>query len=251
VYCYKVVVSYDGTDYVGWQWQPEGRSVERVMCETFIKLFGYPESRLIGASRTDAGVHAEGQVALLQTPLLLDPEKIRWVWNNALPQDIVVVSVKSVDEQFHPRRNVDYKVYDYTFYTIRPQPTVQRFGWFYPFKFEYVKLARCLSVFVGTHDFRAFCKEDEDKDTVRTIKSISLNPCEKTGGYVITVVGHSFLRYMIRRIVGAALAVATKKILTENDLRRGLSEKKLSYILKTAHAKGLSLKKIEYCKAGI
>jgi len=250
VYFYKVVVSYDGTDYVGWQWQPTGRSVERVMHETFIDLFGQPESVLIGASRTDAGVHATGQVVLLQTSLFLDPEKIRWVWNNALPEDILIISIESTDASFHPRRNVDYKVYEYTFFTTRPLPTLQRFGWFYPFKFDYVKLARGLSAFVGTHDFRAFCKEEEDKDTVRTIESISLNRCEKTGGYVITVVGHSFLRYMIRRIVGAALVVATKQAMTENDIKRGLLEKKLSQVLKTAHSKGLSLRKIEYRKTG-
>jgi tRNA pseudouridine38-40 synthase len=243
---YKLTVAYDGTDYHGWQWQPQQRSIDRVLRETFLATFRQDELYLVGASRTDAGVHAEGQVVRVMTKLNLTPEKLLYVWNKALPDDIVITDVIEIDESFHPQRQVVTKTYEYTFFTKRPEPLVQRFGLYIPHEVDMQKLARCLSVFVGTHDFRTFCKEEPEKDTIRTIESISLGPCQKMGGIKIKVVGKSFLRYMIRRIVGAALTAATRKDITQNDLKRSLLEKKLSKVLPTAGAKGLSLKKIEY-----
>lgn len=243
---YKLTVAYDGTDYCGWQWQPQGTSIDRMLRETFLSVFHQEELFLVGASRTDSGVHAAGQVVRLGTHVSICPEKMKAVLNKALPGSIVIMSVESIDETFHPQHNVKQKIYEYTFFTQQPDPTLQRFGWHYPFKLDYTKLGRCLSVFVGTHDFAAFCKEEQKKDTVRTIESISFKKCEKTGGYKIIVVGSSFLRYMIRRIVGAALSAAAKKTITEYDIKQSLAEKKLTKVLPTAHSKGLSLRSIEY-----
>lgn len=243
---YKLTIAYDGTDYYGWQWQTEGKTVERVIREAFLSAFHQKEVFFVGASRTDAGVHAQGQVARLRTIVKVAPEKLALVLNNALPDDIVIKEVSLIDEQFHPQHNVLSKTYEYLFFTQRPDPEVQRFGWYVPFALDGQKLARCLALFTGTHDFRAFCKEEQDKDTVRTIDTIALSKCEKTGGYRITIQGKSFLRFMIRRIVGAALTAATKITIRENDLKRTLLEKKLLKVLPTAPAKGLSLKKIDY-----
>ena len=248
MHSYKVVVSYDGTDYCGWQWQPKGMSVDRMVRESFLTAFHQQNEEffLVGASRTDSGVHAFGQVLRIMTKISLPVEKMKWVWNKVLPDDIVIKKIEEVDFDFHPQRNVKYKIYEYTFFTHRPDPTIQRFGAYIPFKLDYQKLGRCLSLFVGTHDFRAFCKEDDEKDTVRTIDSISFKKCERTEGYKIIVKGSSFLRYMIRRIVGAALTAASKISVTENDLKQTLAHKKLFKILTTADPKGLSLQSIEY-----
>lgn len=241
-----MTISYDGTDYFGWQWQPGMVTVEGVLRETFLRVFSQENVFILGASRTDAGVHASGQVVLVETQLNLIPEKMQWVFNNALPADIIINSIEKVDEQFHPHAHVKHKVYQYTFFTQRPDPLTQRFGWYYPFKFDHTKLARTLSMFVGTHDFRGFCKEEEERDTVRTIESITLTHCQKTGAYTIKIVGHSFLRYMVRRIVGASLTIASKPQMSETDIKRVFAEKKALHGLVCADPKGLSLKHIEY-----
>jgi len=246
LFTYKLTVAYDGTDYHGWQWQPNQISVDRVLRETFLSAFHQKELFLVGASRTDAGVHATGQVVRIKTALQVSPEKILYVWNNALPDDIVITDIIPVADTFHPQHGVASKTYKYTFFTQRPAPQVQRFGLYIPYKIDTIKLARCLSIFVGTHDFRLYCKEEPEKDTVRTIQSISIEPCQKTGGVKIKVVGASFLRYMIRRIVGASLTAAYKSTITPNDLKRALLAKKLVKSLPTANAKGLCLHKIEY-----
>lgn len=243
---YKVTVAYDGTDYHGWQWQPRERSIDRVLRETFLGAFHQDELFLVGASRTDAGVHAEGQVFRLRTALRLDPLKILKVWNNALPSDILIKELKKVDERFHPQHGVVRKTYEYRFFMERPGVMQQRFGSYVPYAVAMDKLAQALAIFVGTHDFRAFCKEDESKDTVRTIETISLGFCARTGACKITVVGKSFLRYMIRRIVGAALTAACKSTISLKDLKLALCEKRLFQVLPTAPARGLCLKKIEY-----
>ncbi len=243
---YKLTVAYDGTDYHGWQWQPQKRSIDRVIRETFLAAFHQKELYLVGASRTDAGVHAQGQVVRVITHLDLTPEKLMLVLNKALPDDIVITDAVKIGDTFHPQHRVMEKTYEYRFFTKQPEPLVQRFGAYIPHRVDMEKLGRCLSVFVGTHDFQLFCKEEPEKDTTRTINSISLGPCTQTGAVKITVKGPSFLRYMIRRIVGAALTAATKTTVTHHDLKQALIHKKQTKVLPTANAKGLCLKKIEY-----
>jgi len=98
---YKLILSYDGTDYAGWQIQPHRPSIEQIMRESFTRAFS-EQVTLLGASRTDAGVHALGQVVLCVTPLDISPDKCAWVWNRALPSSIVIRSCERVDDQFHP-----------------------------------------------------------------------------------------------------------------------------------------------------
>lgn len=242
---YKLTVAYDGTDYHGWQWQPHQRSVDRVLREAFLKTFNQT-CMLVGASRTDAGVHAAGQVVRIKTDLVIEPQKLRWILNNALPEDIVITDLVLADPKFHPQHTVALKTYHYTFFTQRPSPTVQRFGTFIQRPIDFEKLSRALTLFLGEHDFRAYCKEVPEKNTVKTINAIALFPCEKTGGVVIKITGKSFLRFMIRRIVGAAFAAATQPTVQINDLKRALFEKKMAKVLPTAPAKGLCLMQIDY-----
>jgi tRNA pseudouridine38-40 synthase len=246
---YKLVIAYDGTRYHGWQWQENSISVDSVIRDTFLKAFRQERMHLVGASRTDAGVHADGQVIRLGTLLDLDPEKLRYVLNMALPDDIVVRECERIAEEssFHPQHNIQRKTYVYRFFLKRPAPMVQRYGYFVPCKIDTYKLANALSVFVGTHDFRAFSKEDLNKDTTRTIESVSLAPCDQTGGYKISITGTSFLRHMIRRIVGASFEIAKRPNRSCSELKQLLLvPSSVSKNLSTAPAKGLCLESITY-----
>ena len=122
----------------------------------------------------------------------------------------------------------------------------QRFGWFYRYPVCMKKLHDALSVFIGTHDFRSFCTGDERADTVRTIDSVSVEWVPEFGAYRIAIRGPKFLRYMIRRIVGACLEVASRNHLPVSCLRKALDEKDPEQILPNAPAKGLMLHSIEY-----
>lgn len=250
---YKIVVSYDGTAYCGWQWQPDGCSIDRIMRETFLSVFKQEQVFFVGASRTDAGVHAYGQVLRLRTQLSdsITPQKLLTVWNDALPEDIVIREIIPVPDTFHPQHDIKKKVYEYTVFLRRPLPQQQRFGWFFRFPIHSEKLVRCLATFVGTHDFRAFCKESSDVDTVRTIDTITVERTQEGDGYKIIVVGTSFLRHMIRRMVGAAVTVASRDSLTESDITMMLLSKKIIKMLPVAPAKGLCLKEIHYKDKGM
>jgi len=244
---YKLTISYDGTDYFGWQFQPEKITIQHVLLDTFKGLFKQDHLYLVGASRTDSGVHARGQVVRIKTKLTsICPEKMIRIWNNALPPAIVIQEIQEVDEVFHPQHDIAGKVYEYTFFTKRPDPFNGRFGWFFPHKIDGRKLVDALGLFVGTHDFKVFCKEESEKETIKTVDKISVVECNKTGGYKIIVEGSSFLRHMIRRIVGAALHIASKPHLSVQVIKNMLATQKIIKLLPTAPAKGLCLVCIEY-----
>lgn len=240
---YQCIISYDGTDYTGWQVQPNQRGIANVLQNVFANVFGY-SIKLIGASRTDAGVHALGQVATFSTDLILSCQKILDAWNNRLPNDIVIRSLRMVDD-IHPRHNVQQKTYRYHIFLERPLPFVQRYGFFYTYSLNIELLQDAFKVFIGTHDFRSFCTGDEQESTVRTIDSISLQYLERWNVYRVEVKGPGFLRFMIRRIVGACLHVASGQS-SIDVLQRVLDEKDPRQMLPNAPAKGLMLYKIVY-----
>lgn len=243
---YKLIISYDGTDYYGWQEQAELKTICGTLQSTFKKVFGESVT-VLGASRTDAGVHALGQVALLRTAISIPADKLRWAWNNALPPDIVIRSLIAAPENFHPFYNVAQKTYHYHFFVERPLPFVQRYGWFYRAGIDIDKLSEVLLLFQGTHDFRSFCTGDEmGENTVRTIDSISLEYVQKYGAYRITVKAKAFLRHMIRRVVGAGLAVAARSDWDVTLVKKVLAAKDANNELPTAAAQGLLLYNIVY-----
>src|SRR5579863_8405368 len=118
---YKLVVSYDGSVYSGWQAQTEKPSVAQAMNNVFKRVFK-KEVKVLGASRTDAGVHALGQVVRIKTDLDISPDTLRWAWNNGLPEDIAIRSLELVNDSFNPFCNVEQKTYYYHFFLERPSP---------------------------------------------------------------------------------------------------------------------------------
>lgn len=242
---YKLIIAYDGTDYSGWQAQPDNSAIANSIENTFKKVFN-KELTLIGASRTDAGVHALGQVARLEIPLTLDPGYLKRVINSHLPTAIQVRSIEQVTDKFHPQRDVLFKRYYYHVFPERPLPFVARYGLYYRFPFNYTKLQDCLNIFIGTHDFRSFCTGTEMDSTIRTIDSIKVSYVKRFNVYRISVQGQSFVRYMIRRIVGASLYAAYRPDISVENLYYALEQKDPQQPYPTAPAHGLMLRTIRY-----
>lgn len=243
---YKLTIAYDGSNYSGWQAQDHKPSIAAAISHAFKKVFK-SEMRVLGASRTDAGVHALGQVARIKTDLAIPADKLMWAWNNALPADISIRNLELVDDTFNPFCNVEQKIYHYHFFTERPLPFIQRYGCFYPYSLDFELLRAALQTFVGTHDFASFrSSEDKRTDTVRTIDAITLEYLPRYKAYRITVKGQKFLRHMIRRIVGASLHVATKGIYALPLLQKTLAARNPAHTFPNAPAQGLMLRKIIY-----
>lgn len=247
---YLIIVAYDGTDYYGWQFQQKLPSIIHTLQHTFHQVFGVP-IKITGASRTDAGVHAQGQIAIFKTDLVIDLDKMLFAWNNRLPADIVIRSLTKAPDNFHPFYNVERKIYHYHLFVEQPSPFIQRFGLYYQKKIDITLLQKALNIFVGTHDFTAFCAADVQSPTkIRTIQHIAVEYVPEWHAYRITIIGSSFLRYMIRRIVGAAIHVASSTNVTIDYLQELLHTKNIHNALPTAPAKGLTLHAVVY-KQGI
>lgn len=245
---YQIVVAYDGTDYYGWQLQPTLPSIAYKLQHSFYLIFG-SHIKITGASRTDAGVHAHGQVAIFQTDLVINLEKMLFAWNNRISSDIVIRSLAVADPDFHPFYNVEQKTYHYHIFVEQPSPFLQRFGAYCQKKIDLSILKEALNIFVGTHDFTAFCAADtESPIKVRTINSITLEYVPEWRAYRITIIGPSFLRYMIRRMVGAAIKVATTNKMSVEYIQEILDSKNPNNPLPTAPAKGLTLHEVVYKK---
>lgn len=244
-YTYKIIVSYDGTNYYGWQEQDGLPTVAGILQKQYARIFGH-QITLVGASRTDGGVHALGQVARFYSPLDISSERFCAAWNAHLPRDMHIRSFERVQDGFHPQRNVDYKIYQYHISVRRPLPFLSRYVTWFPRGFNETKLQEALQHFVGTHDFRSFCTGNEYDNTVRTVDSIACDYIKQYGIYRITVRGPGFMRYMIRRMVGAALAVASRTELEPQDIVTTLERKNPAHQLPTAPSHGLVLRKIIY-----
>lgn len=242
---YKIIIAYDGTDYLGWQMQAEGKTVTGVLQETFKRVFG-KEIHIAGASRTDGGVHALGQVAVFTTDLDIDSQELRTAWQNILPESILIKEIEIVPLEWNPRHHVKQKTYTYHFFQERPLPFAARYGWYYRYPVDIEKLKECMNVFVGTHDFRSFCTGDDMDSTVRTIDEVSVEFVKGFNAYRISIKGPGFLRYMIRRIVGACLEVASRDTMSPDVLKKALEQKNPLQLFPTAPAQGLCLLEIEY-----
>lgn len=246
MFTYKIIVAYDGTDYHGWQVQPDKITVAGVLEHQFKAIFGH-EIKLVAASRTDAGVHALGQVARFYSPLSIDLERFRRAWNAHLPPAIHIRSFELMSQDFHPQHEVAYKIYNYHVSIHRPLPMLSSYAInFRPFDEQ--KLRACLQVFKGTHDFRSFCTGDDYENTIRTIDDIDFDYIKQYAIYRIWVKGPGFMRYMVRRIVGAALYVAAHKNIPLTTINEILYKKDPLHQLPTAPAHGLLLRKIIYRK---
>ncbi len=246
---YKIVVAYDGTDFHGLQQQPKDITIHACLTRAFKKAFDLTPN-ILAASRTDSGVHALGQVARVKTELDIDPEKLKTVWNRALPKSVLIRDAQKVDDDFHPFHNVDHKIYYYHLFLKQPLPFFARFGWYYKFidNVDFKKLYDALQLYIGEHDFSSFCKldKDENKTTIRRVDRITLKTINRFNMLRIEVKGKSFLRYQIRRMVGYALDVARQPTLSLDYLENMLKNPDSKQVLLKADACGLCLRKVVY-----
>ncbi len=206
----KLVIAYDGTDYHGWQIQPGFRTVQGMLCEAAATVLRCP-THVQGASRTDAGVHAQGQVGLIETAHPIPTDHLHLALNDHLPQDIVVLGAQEVGRDFDVMRDVTSKAYRYTIYTGRLRPVRQiRFCWHFPGSLSIEAMQAAARYLVGSQDFRSFAAAvEEDQDTVRTVFR-----CEVTQGgggehdwITIDVEGSGFLHHMARLMAGTLIDV--------------------------------------------
>lgn len=238
-------VAYEGTNYHGWQIQPGNvATIEGVLGEALSALTG-EEIQVIGASRTDAGVHALGNVAVFDTRSPIPGEKFSYALNRRLPEDIVVQESREVCAAFHPRYEKCWKAYQYSILNRRfPLPEYRNTAMFYYGNLDVERMRDACQAFVGEHDFAGFCSAGAQvQTTVRTIYGLNI---EKEGEMIrIQVRGNGFLYNMVRIIVGTLLEVGKGNIPPENiaEIIRSGDRKKAG---PTAPAKGLTLMEICY-----
>lgn len=241
----KITIAYKGTHFNGWQYQPKGRTVQGVLEKTISTCLGEPV-KILGASRTDAGVHANGQVACVQYQCALPPENFMYVINRALPDDVVITEAKVVEASFHPIVDTYSKIYHYRVHHAHLRdPFKNDFSWHVPGKLNVNEMIRVSALFLGEHDFKSFCASGSKvKSTIRTIYSIEI--ChEGTHDLVFKYHGNGFLYNMIRIITAVLIRVGQGKLSYER-VSQILKAQNRSLIPWTAPAQGLSLVEIFY-----
>ena len=240
----KLIVAYDGTNYHGWQTQPNAVTIEEVLNHHLSELLK-EEIKVIGASRTDAGVHALGNVAVFDTSARMPADKISYALNTRLPEDIRIQDSCGVPSDFHPRFQKTTKTYEYRILNRRfPDPTRRLNSFYYYYPLDVVKMQEASLYLVGEHDFKSFCCVRTDAEsTVRTVCSLDVNKEEDE--IHITISGNGFLYNMVRIIAGTLIQVGKGKY-EPKYIRQMLEACDRTQAGQTAPPQGLTLMKIEY-----
>ncbi len=265
----KVILSYDGSDFAGWQVQPERATVQGTLASAIGRLSGenvLPQ----GSGRTDAGVHALAQVASFQTASPIPVENWVVALNDILPASIRVLEVSEAAADFHARKSARGKTYRYRIYrgAIRP-PFLARYVWHYPYPMDEAAMAAAAGVVVGEHDFTSFAAVDPERvermaaggeedaggngllgDTravaSTNVREIFSSEWKREGEeFVYTVRGNGFLHHMVRNLVGTFVLVGKGSVSLE-DFRRILAARERSAAGPTAPAAGLYLVSVAY-----
>lgn len=237
-----LTLSYDGTDFHGWQRQPQGRTIQGVI-ESSLKKISRKKINVTGAGRTDAGVHASEQVANFKAKLKMEEEELFAALNSILPDDVKVTSLKKVDVNFHARKMAKSKVYQYRiFNSPYISPFISRYVLHWSYRLDLDLMKRAASLFVREADFRAFSSDR----LLEPVRKVMCSEIEKKGEEIIyKVEANGFLRYMVRTMVGTLLEVGRGKMQPEK-IDEIFREKKRTLFSPTAPAKGLCLIKVNY-----
>lgn len=240
----KLIVAYDGTNYCGWQFQQNGKSIEGELNRCLSELF-LERIAVIGASRTDAGVHALCNIAVFDTSARMPADKIAYAVNQRLPEDIRVQRSEEADPQFHPRHCESIKTYEYRIYRAKfPLPTRRLYTHFTYADLNVLSMREAAAYLTGEHDFKSFCAAGSQAETtVRTVYSVEVR--EEGSEIVIQVSGGGFLYNMVRIIAGT-LMEAGKGAFPPEHIRDILKARDRSAAGPTAPAKGLTLVSYEF-----
>jgi tRNA pseudouridine38-40 synthase len=242
---FKLIIEYDGSRYHGWQRQKEDRSIQGEI-EKALKTITNRDATLIGSGRTDAGVHAQGQVANFKCNTRLEPEDLLNGLNHLLEDDIVIKVCEPVSADFHARYDAKSKVYHYQILNrTLPVAIGRQYSWFIRKILNCDAMRAAIAHIIGCHDFRAFEGSGSPRqDTTRHIYSAELNE-QDSRLLVFQIEADGFLRYMVRNIVGTLVDVGLGK-LAPHDFKRILDSKDRSQASATAPAHGLTLIKVNY-----
>jgi len=248
---FKLTLAYDGTGLVGWQRQPEGISVQGLLEEALARLTASPGATVTGAGRTDAGVHARGQVASVTLATALTPADVLRGANALLPAAVRVLAVDRVDPTFHARFGAREKRYEY--HAVNGpviSPFDVRYAWHIPYPLDAAAMRVALSSLHGRHDFAAFRSTGSDiEDTVRTLIEVRLDDAPADGGgrrLILTLVGDGFLRHMVRAIMGTLVEIGRGRW-EPARLAAILASGDRAQAGPTAPPQGLFLVSVRYC----
>lgn len=239
-----LTVAYDGTAYCGWQVQPGKETIEGVLNRCIFELTG-EAVEVIGASRTDSGVHALGNIAVFDTDSSIPAEKFSYALNRSLPEDIRIQDARQVEPTFHPRRCESRKTYEYRIYNAPfSLPTKRLYTHFTYVTLDMERMKQGAAFLVGEHDFKSFCSVDtQAQTTVRRIDSIEVDRRDRE--IVIRVAGRGFLYNMVRIIAGTLMEVGRGQMPPER-VKDILEKRDRQAAGPTAPACGLTLVAYEF-----
>lgn len=240
----RLTVAYDGTNYHGWQVQDNGITIESELNRALSELLG-EQIQVIGASRTDSGVHALGNIAVFDTESRMPGEKFSYALNQRLPEDIRIQCSEEVAADWHPRHCESRKTYEYRIYRAEFSMPVRRLYSYFTYRpLDVEQMRRAAAYLVGEHDFKSFCQTGAQvESTVRTVHSLEIE--EQGPELVIRVCGNGFLYNMVRIIAGTLMEVGQEKR-TPESMKTVLATKDRSAAGPTAPAHGLTLVKYEF-----
>jgi len=247
---FKAIVSYDGTNYIGWQRQPNGITIQEVI-ETVMEKICQKEMHITGSGRTDAGVHAKAQVFHFDSDFRLSAEKWKIALNGHLPKDIRIHSVVEVNPEFHARFHTVGKRYDYLINLGEFDVFTRNQAFQCYYKLDLEKMKSASKLFIGTHDFTTFNSTplEMQPDQVRTIYKIEF--VQEGDMLRIIYEGDGFLRYMVRMLTGTLIEAARGRI-TEAEIKKMLDSKSKTcrfnakpwglYLVRVDYEEGLGIK---------
>ena len=246
---YVLKIAYDGTEYAGWQYQPNAVSVQEVLEKAISDALGQT-LKTTASGRTDAGVHAAGQVCHFDGEnITVPPEKMPDCLNRFLPPDVRVLDGWAADAAFDSNRSAKRKTYVYSLYvSAREMPLKERFATRLEYAPKLPALQNAAKLLEGEHDYKAFCASGSAvKTTVRTVYEVRVEESESFGGrdLKIYVTGNGFLYNMVRTMVGELIDLAAGKR-TEESLLQAYETGRRELLGKTMPAKGLTLVQVEY-----
>jgi tRNA pseudouridine38-40 synthase len=242
---FKLVIEYDGSAFHGWQRQKHDRTVQQTIEEALARMTR-EAIVLIGSGRTDAGVHALGQVASFTTRSRLDAAAFLNGLNSLLSDDVVIRACTAVEESFHARFDVKWKHYRYHLLNRNLAPAIGRqFIWHLRNPLNVPAMQEAAQVVVGTHDFKAF--EGAGSPRAHTVRTVSQSTLRPTGGgnLIYDIRANGFLRFMVRNIVGTLVEVGRERISAE-DFRQILASRDRAHAGATAPPQGLFLMDVVY-----
>ncbi len=241
---YLIKFSYDGTNFSGYQKQPDRRTIEGELEKALFNINNHTPTRIFSSGRTDRGVHALGQTAHFDIDVDITLYKLKCALNSLLPKDIHILSTEIVDNNFHARYNVKKKTYIYRINTDEYSPISRNYIYQYNKELDISKMQEALKFFIGVHDFKAFVSEEAVKTNyVREIIKATLD----FDGKLINILfeGNGFMKYQIRNMVGLLIKIGAGK-LQPNIVSEILNDYSLKKLITTAPPEGLILKEVVY-----